>query len=222
MLPYVPSSLWGGLLLTLVLTVIPIVASFPIGILLALGRANQRLTMVSTICTMFIEIVRGVPLITILFFAELILPFFIGASTNIELATRMIVGLTLFTAAYVAEIIRGGLQIIPHGQREAAQALGLGPSQITWLITMPQAIRAVIPALVSQFVSLFKDTTLVSIIGLFELLGIVELIVNGQQQYRPFQREAYLFVGVLYFIISLVMTSISRRLENTGVGAARR
>lgn len=220
-LPYVPSNLWGGLLLTMALTVVPIVASFPLGILLALGRANENLTMVSTLCTIFIEVVRGVPLITILFFAELILPFFIGASTDIELATRMMVGLTLFTAAYVAEVIRGGLQIIPDGQEEAAQALGLNSTQVTWLITMPQAIRAVIPALMSQFVSLFKDTTLVSIIGLFELLGIVELIVNGQQQYRPFQREAYLFVGVLYFVISLVMTSISRRLENTGVGAAR-
>ncbi|MEL6150750.1 MAG: ABC transporter permease subunit, partial [Chloroflexota bacterium] len=108
------------------------------------------------------------------------------------------------------------------GQTEAAQALGLPPVYITWLITMPQAIRAVIPALMSQFVSLFKDTTLVSIVGLFELLGIVELIVNGQQQYRPFQREAYLFVGIVYFVISLGMASISRRLENTGVGAARR
>ncbi|MEM6282234.1 MAG: amino acid ABC transporter permease [Chloroflexota bacterium] len=219
---YVPTTDWGGLALTLILTAIPIVASFPIGILLALGRANKDLVMVSTISTLFIEVARGVPLITILFFAKLILPFFISASSNIELAPRMMVGLTLFTAAYVAEIIRGGLQIIPKGQTEAAQALGLPAFYITWLITMPQAIRAVIPALMSQFVSLFKDTTLVSIVGLFELLGIVELIVNGQQQYRPFQREAYLFVGVVYFVISLAMASISRRLENTGVGAARR
>ncbi len=221
-LDYVPTTVWGGLMLTLILTAIPIVASFPIGILLALGRANTKLVMVSTFCTVFIEVARGVPLITILFFSKLILPFFISASSNIELVPRMMVGLTLFTAAYVAEIVRGGLQIVPRGQTEAAQALGLPPAYITWLVTLPQAIRAVIPALMSQFVSLFKDTTLVSIVGLFELIGIVELIVNGQQQYRTFQREAYLFIMVIYFVVSLVMSSISRRLESTGVGAARR
>ncbi len=222
LLPFVPTTDWGGLVLTLILTAIPMVAAFPIGILLALGRANKRLVMVSTFCTIFIEVVRGVPLITILFFAKLILPFFISASGAIELAPRMMIGLSLFSGAYVAEIIRGGLQIVPRGQTEAAQALGLTPAYVTWLITMPQAIRAVIPALMSQVVSLFQDTTLVSIVGLFELLGIVELIVNGQQQYRSFQREAYIFVGLVYLVVSLVMASISRRLESTGVGAARR
>lgn len=221
-LPYVSTSLWGGLLLTMLLTGVAIVASFPIGILLALGRANTRLGVVSTASTVFIEVVRGVPLITILFFAKLILPFFISASSDIEQAIRMMVGLTLFTAAYLAEIVRGGLQIIPKGQTEAAQALGLAPTNITWLIVMPQALRAVIPAIMSQFVSLFKDTTLVSIVGLYELLGIIDFIVNGQQQYRIYQREAYIFVGILYFVISYVMSSISRRIENTGVGSARR
>lgn len=222
LLPFVPTTDWGGLMLTLVLTAIPMVAAFPIGVLLALGRANKRLVMVSTFCTIFIEIVRGVPLITILFFAKLILPFFISGSGAIELAPRMMIGLSLFSGAYMAEIIRGGLQIVPKGQMEAAQALGLQPAYVTWLITMPQAIRAVIPALMSQVVSLFQDTTLVSIVGLFELLGIVELIVNGQQQYRSFQREAYLFVGLVYLVVSLAVASISRHLESTGVGAARR
>ena len=218
----VPSSLWGGLMLTLILTGTALVLALPIGILLALGRQNTQLGAISVACTFFIEVVRGVPLITILFFAKLILPFFISGTADIEQATRMSVGLTLFLAAYVAEIIRGGLQIIPKGQTEAAQALGLSGGWTMILIIMPQALRAVIPAIMSQFVSLFKDTTLVAVVGLFEFFGIIDFIVNGQQQYRPYVREAYLFVGIVYFIISFVMSAISRRLEQTGVGAARR
>lgn len=221
-LAVVPSSLWGGLMLTLILTGTALVLALPIGILLALGRQNTQLGAISVACTIFIEVVRGVPLITILFFAKLILPFFISGTANIEQAVRMSVGLTLFLAAYVAEIIRGGLQIIPKGQTEAAQALGLSGGWTMTLIIMPQALRAVIPAIMSQFVSLFKDTTLVAVVGLFEFFGIIDFIVNGQQQYRPYVREAYLFVGLVYFIISFVMSAISRRLEQTGVGAARR
>jgi general L-amino acid transport system permease protein len=118
--------------------------------------------------------------------------------------------------------VRGGLQIVPHGQIEAARALGLSGFQTLIYITLPQALRAVIPAMMSQFVSLFKDTTLVSIVGLFELLGIVDFIVNGQQANRAFQREAYLFVGIIYFVIAYAMAQISRRLEETGSGAIRR
>lgn len=221
-LAVVPSSLWGGLMLTLILTGTALVLALPIGILLALGRQNTQLGAISVACTLFIEVVRGVPLITILFFAKLILPFFISGTADIEQAVRMSVGLTLFLAAYVAEIIRGGLQIIPKGQTEAAQALGLSGGLTMILIIMPQALRAVIPAIMSQFVSLFKDTTLVAVVGLFEFFGIIDFIVNGQQQYRPYVREAYLFVGIVYFIISFVMSAISRRLEQTGVGAARR
>ncbi|MGV2435014.1 MAG UNVERIFIED_CONTAM: amino acid ABC transporter permease [Anaerolineae bacterium] len=209
-------------MLTLILTGTALVLALPIGILLALGRQNTQLGAISVACTIFIEVVRGVPLITILFFAKLILPFFISGTANIEQAVRMSVGLTLFLAAYVAEIIRGGLQIIPKGQTEAAQALGLSGGLTMTLIIMPQALRAVIPAIMSQFVSLFKDTTLVAVVGLFEFFGIIDFIVNGQQQYRPYVREAYLFVGLVYFIISFVMSAISRRLEQTGVGAARR
>jgi general L-amino acid transport system permease protein len=134
----------------------------------------------------------------------------------------MMIGLTLFTAAYIAEIVRGGLQIVPNGQLEAAHALGLSSIQATRLIVLPQALRAVIPAIMSQFVSLFKDTTLVSVVGLFELLGIIDFIVNGQQQYRGLQREAYIFVGLIYFVISFSMSTVSRWVEKTGVGAARR
>lgn len=220
-LPQVPTSVWGGLMLTLVLTFVSIAASFPIGILLALGRRSD-LPVISVFCSAFIELVRGVPLITILFFAKLIVPFFAENLTDLDQVIRMMIGLTLFTAAYQAEVIRGGLQIVPKGQVEASMALGLNPVQTTTFIVMPQALRAVIPAIMSQFVSLFKDTTLVSIVGLFELLGIIDFIVNGQQQFRTFQREAYLFVGIIYFLISGIMSAVSRRLEESGSGSTRK
>lgn len=217
-LPVVPTSIWGGLMLTVVLTFVSIVASFPISILLALGR-RSNLPIVSLVCTTFIEVVRGVPLITILFFAKLIVPFFSDALVNVDDVIRMLIGLTLFTAAYQAEVIRGGLQIVDKGQYEASQALGLNGFYTLVFITLPQALRAVIPAMMSQFVSLFKDTTLVSIVGLFELLGIVDFIVNGQQANRAFQREAYLFVGIIYFVLAYMLSQVSRRLEETGAGS---
>lgn len=214
---------WQGLTLTLILTFISVVASLPLGVLLALGR-RSGLPVIGTFSILFIELVRGAPLITILFFAKHIVPFFFSAGATQDLGNvmRMLIGLTLFSAAYQAEIVRGGLQIIPKGQTEASQALGLNPFLTNTFIILPQALRAVIPATMSQFVSLFKDTSLVSIIGLFELLGIVELIVTGQQQYRPFVREAYLYIGIIYFAIAFVMSAVSRRLEETGSGAARR
>jgi His/Glu/Gln/Arg/opine family amino acid ABC transporter permease subunit len=220
-MPKVPTNVWGGLVLTILLTFVAITASFPIGVVLALGRRSQ-LPIISLFSTLFIEVVRGVPLITILFMAKFIVRYFADSLSEMELIVRLMIGLTLFTAAYVAEIVRGGLQIIPKGQIEASEALGLNPFLTNTFIVLPQALRAVIPALMSQFVSLFKDTTLVSIVGSFELLGMVEIIVTGQQIYRPFQREAYLFVGAIYFILSFVMSSVSRRLEETGSGTTRR
>ncbi len=220
-LPLVDSGQWGGLLLTVLLTVVGITASFPIGIALALGRRSS-LPVVKWTCTIFIETVRGVPLITVLFMAKLIVPFFWSALTDIDLTVRMMIGLTLFSAAYLAENVRGGLQIIPKGQIEAARALGLNPLLTTTLVVLPQALRAVIPAIVGQFISLFKDTSLVALVGLFELVGIVGLIVKGQPIYRPYQREAYIFVAIIYFIISYAMSDISRRLETSGAGSVRR
>ena len=220
-MPKVAQSVWGGLILTIVLTFVSLTIAFPIGILLALGR-RSKLPIISIFCVLFIEVVRGVPLITILFMAKFIVPYFAKSMSDTELLIRLLVGLTLFTAAYNAEIIRGGLQIIPKGQIEASQALGLNPFSTNLFIVLPQALRAVIPAMMSQSVSLFKDTTLVSIVGLFEFLGMIELIVNGQQIYRPYQREAYLFVGVIYFIISYIMSSLSRRLEESGAGTVRK
>lgn len=214
-------ALWEGLLLTLILTFISVFLSFPLGILLALGR-RSGLPVTGTFCVVFIEVIRGAPLITILFFAKNIIPFFAEGLTDLEDVLRMLVGLTLFSAAYQAEIVRGGLQIIPRGQTEASQALGLNNFFTNAFIILPQALRAVIPASMSQFVSLFKDTSLVQIIGLFELLGIAEIILNGQQRYRLAVREAYLYIGAMYFLVAFIMSAISRRLEETGSGSARR
>jgi His/Glu/Gln/Arg/opine family amino acid ABC transporter permease subunit len=220
-LPYVSSSVWGGLMLTLILTFVGITASFPLGVALALGRRSD-LPAVKWTCTLFIEMVRGVPLITILFMAKQIIPFFSSALSGIDLTVRMMIGVTLFSAAYLAENVRGGLQIIPHGQIEAARALGMNSLLTTSLIVLPQALRAVIPAIVGQFIALFKDTSLVAIVGLFELVGIVDTIVSGQPAYRPYQREAYIFIAIVYFAISYAMSDVSRRLETTGAGSVRR
>lgn len=220
-LPYVPPANWGGLLLTMLLTIVGIAASFPLGVALALGRRSD-LPAIKWTCTLFIETIRGVPLITILFMAKLIVPFFWSALANIDLTVRMMIGVTLFSAAYLAENVRGGLQIIPKGQLEAARALGMNPFLTTTLVVLPQALRAVIPAIVGQFISLFKDTSLVAIVGLFELVGIVDTIVSGQPIYRPYQREAYMFIAIIYFVISYAMSGISYRLETTGAGSVRR
>jgi His/Glu/Gln/Arg/opine family amino acid ABC transporter permease subunit len=220
-LPMVSTRLWGGLLLTFLLTFTGIVASFPLGVLLALGRRSE-LPVVKWTCTLFIETVRGVPLITILFMAKLIIPFFSSALVNIDLTVRMMIGTTLFSAAYLAENVRGGLQIIPRGQIEASRALGMNPALTMTLIVLPQALRAVIPAIVGQFISLFKDTSLVAIVGLYELVGMVDTIIKGQTVYRPYQREAYIFVALVYFVISYAMSDVSRRLEASGAGSTRR
>jgi general L-amino acid transport system permease protein len=208
-------------MLTILLTVVGIVASFPLGVLLALGRRSE-LPVVKWICTLFIETVRGVPLITILFMSKHIVPFFSSALANMDLTVRMMVGMTLFSAAYLAENVRGGLQIIPHGQIEAARALGMNPLVTTTFIVLPQALRAVIPAIVGQFIALFKDTSLVAVVGLFELVGIVDAIVSSQPAYRPYQREAYIFIAIVYFVISYAMSDVSRRLETSGAGSVRR
>lgn len=220
-LPQIPPALWGGLLLTMVLTIVGITASFPLGVALALGR-RSTLPVVKWTCTLLIETIRGVPLITILFMAEQIVPFFSRALNDLDVTIRMMIGLTLFSAAYLAENVRGGLQVIPYGQIEAARALGLNPILTTTFIILPQALRAVIPAIVGQFISLFKDTSLVAVVGLFELVGIVDIVVSGQAIYRPYQREAYIFVAIIYFVISYAMSDVSRRLEESGAGSVRR
>ena len=211
---------WGGLLLTMVLTVVGIVVAFPIGVLLALGRRSE-LPVVRVFSTLSIELVRGVPLVTILFAASILVPLVDPSLSGVDNVIRAMVGMTFFSAAYLAEIVRGGLQAIPSGQTEAAKALGMSGWQITLLIVLPQALRAVIPAIMGQFVSLFKDTSLVLIIGLLDLLGIARSVIN-QAEYIGLQRETLVFISVIYFVLSYLMSWGSRRIEQTGSGAVRR
>jgi His/Glu/Gln/Arg/opine family amino acid ABC transporter permease subunit len=220
LLPVSDTRNWGGLLLTMMLTIVGIIGSFPLGILLALGRRSE-LPVVKYVSTIYIEFVRGVPLITVLFMAQLLVPFLNPALAEVDAVFRAMVGITLFSAAYLAENVRGGLQAIPPGQVEAARALGLAGWQITLLITLPQALRAVIPALVGQFISLFKDTSLVAIVGLIDLTGISNAVV-AQTEFIGLRREAYVFITAIYFIFSYVMGYISRKLEESGSGAIRR
>lgn len=216
-LPVVDTNLWGGLLLTFVLTVAGIVVSMPIGILLALGRRSE-LPAVRWFSIAFIEVVRGVPLITVLFFAAIMLPLFLPQNMRFPLLWRIMIGIILFSAAYNAENVRGGLQAVPPGQAEAAKALGMNGLMITTFIVMPQALRVVIPATVSQFISLFKDTSLVGIAGLLELLYIGKTVL-AQPAWLGLQQEVYVFVAIIYFIFSYAMSYASLRLEAAlGVG----
>jgi general L-amino acid transport system permease protein len=209
-LPSVLTTQWGGLLLTLVLAAVSIFASFPLGILLALGRSS-KLPVVSWFSTLYIEVVRGVPLVTILFMSQIILPIFLP-DFRIDKVLRAMIGLTLFSTAYMAENIRGGLQGVPKGQYEAARAMGLSYPMAMLLIILPQALRSVIPAIVGQFISLFKDTSLVAIVGLLDLLGIARSII-ANPDWLGLQAEVYLFAAVIYFIFTYSMSDISRKIE---------
>ncbi len=216
-LPPVVTDLWGGLLLTFTLAVSGIALSFPLGVALAVGRQSSYPVM-RVFCTLFIEIVRGVPLITVLFMMQIMLQLFLPEGVTVERVFRAIAGFTLFTAAYLAEIVRGGLQSVGRGQSEAARALGLNGLQVLWFIILPQALRAVIPALVGQFISLFKDTSLVAIVGLLDLTGIANAVVQ-QQAFLGLQREVYLFIAAVYFVCAFSMSWASRRVEHLlGVG----
>jgi general L-amino acid transport system permease protein len=216
-LPTVSSNLWGGLLLTVLLATVGIILSFPLGVLLALGR-RSTLPAVRILSTAYIELIRGVPLVTILFMADILLPFFLPGEIRIDRVTRAMGGITLFSAAYVAENVRGGLQAIPSGQIEAAQALGLSTARINIHVVLPQALRAVIPANVGLFISLLKDTTLVTIIGLMEMLGIGRAIL-AQPESLGAHLEIYVFVGAVFFVLCYAMSQASYRLEHAlGVG----
>jgi len=207
----VPTNLWGGLLLTFLLTVVGISLSFPLGILLALGR-RSRLPVIRWASIVYIEVIRGVPLVTILFMASTMVPLFLPGGIRPDNVLRAMIGITLFSAAYLAENVRGGLQAIEQGQYEASHALGLSGVQTMAIIILPQALRLVIPVLVGQFISLFKDTTLVATIGLLDLLGIARSVL-AQPQFVGFQREVLLFITMIYWIFSYFMSLISQRLE---------
>ena len=209
---------WGGLYMNLVASVAAIVLAFPLGLLLALGRRSS-LPVVRWMCTVYIEIIRGVPLITLLLMARFFLGFFLDTDNPLSLPTRAIAAITLFSAAYIAEIVRGGLQAVPTGQTEAGQALGLGASAITRLLVLPQALRAVIPAMVGQFISLFKDTTLLFIIGVLEFLGVRD-VVHSQAAFQNVGiAETLVFVASGFWAISFTMSRESQRLERLlGIG----
>lgn len=207
----VGTELWNGLLLTLLMAVVSIVLSFPLGVLLALGRQSD-LPMVRWFSIFYIEVIRGLPLIGILFMAQVMLPLLLPPEIRLDRVLRAIAGLTLFSAAYLAENVRGGLQSLPRGQVEAGKALGFNPFLVVGLIVLPQALRAVIPAIVGQFISLFKDTTLLSIVGLLELIGIARSVL-AQPQFLGRYAEVYLFIGIIYWFFCYTMSLFSRRLE---------
>lgn len=210
-LPLVKYDVWGGLLLTFMLAILGIVISFPLGVLLALGRRSS-LPVVKAASVAYIEVIRGVPLVTILFMAQVVLPLFLGGETTLERSTRALVGIILFSAAYQAENVRGGLQSIPIGQTEAAKALGMNTFLTTLLIVLPQALRAVIPATVGQFISLFKDTSLVAIVGLTDLLGAARGVL-AKPEFLGLTSEVFLFCAVIYWFFNYAMSYASKRLE---------
>lgn len=222
-LPIVETERWGGLFVTLVVAIVGIVASFPIAILLALGR-RSKLPFVRWASIGFIELVRGVPLITMLFMASVMLPLFLPEGVNFDKLLRALIGVSLFSGAYLAEVVRGGLQAIPRGQYEAADALGLSYPQKMGLIVLPQALKLVIPGIVNSSIALFKDTSLVLIIGLFDLLGIVQQAISSDQTWFSPSTPAtgYIFAGFVFWIFCFGMSRYSQWMERRlGAGDKR-
>ncbi len=210
-LPYVENGRWGGLILTLILATFGIAAAFPLSILLALGR-RSRLPALRWICVAYIELIRGVPLISLLFMASVMLPLFLPAGVTMDKLLRAQLAMILFAAAYLAEVVRGGLQSVARHQGESADALGLSWRNKMRLIVLPQALRAAIPPLVNTFIGFFKDTSLVLIIGLFDLLSTVKVSLQDPA-WTGYGVEAYLFVSAVYFIFCNAMSRYSQGLE---------
>lgn len=210
----VPTSQWGGLTLTLIIALIGIIVSMPLGILLALGRQSQ-LPVIKAFCVAFIELWRAVPLITVLFMASVMFPLFMPQGVNPDVLLRAIVGICLFQSAYMAEVVRGGLQAMPRGQFEASAALGLSKVKTMGLIILPQALKHVIPGIVNNFIALFKDTSLVSIIGVFELLNTVRAASRDVDWSSPTQAvSGYIFAGFVFWVFCFGMSRYSIYMEN--------
>lgn len=210
-LRFVEQERWGGLVITLILATFGIALAFPLGILMALGRRSD-MPAIKTICVVYIEIIRGVPLISLLIMASVMLPLFLPEGFTIDKLLRAQVAIILFAAAYLAEVVRGGLQAIPKGQYEAADALGLSYWKKTGLIILPQALRLVIPPLVNTFIGLFKDTSLVIVIGIFDLLNAAKT-ATIEPAWRGFSVEVYLFVSAIYFVFCFAMSKYSQAVE---------
>lgn len=211
-LPVVETTKWSGICLTLLLSIFGLTAAYPLGVVLALGR-QSKLPAIRTLSVVYIELIRGVPLISLLFMASVMFPLFLPEGITIDKIIRAQVAIILFTAAYIAEVVRGGLQAIPRGQYEAAESLGLDYYLKMRLIILPQALKVVIPPTVSILISAFKDTSLVVIIGLFDLLKTTQVTLSNPE-WTGFSAEAYVFISLLYFAGCFSMSNFSRRLEN--------
>jgi general L-amino acid transport system permease protein len=210
-LPSVESTQWGGLPLTLLLSVFGLTAAYPLGVILALGR-QSKMPAIRVLCIIYIELIRGVPLISLLFMGSIIFPLFLPEGITINKILRAQAAIILFTAAYIAEVVRGGLQAMQRGQYEAAESIGLNYFLTMRLIILPQALKIVIPPTVQQLISAFKDTSLVVIIALFDLLKTSQTVLSNPE-WMGFSREAYIFVAILYFLGCFSMANYSRKLE---------
>jgi general L-amino acid transport system permease protein len=210
-LTFVPQERWGGLAVTLILATFGLAFGFPLGILVALGR-RSHLPAIKTICITYVELIRGVPLVSLLFMASVMFPLFLPDGINIDKLLRAQIAIILFAGAYLAEVVRGGLQALPKGQSEGADALGLSYWQKTGLVVLPQALRLVIPPLVNTFIGFFKDTSLVLIIGIFDLLTAAKTAIV-EPAWQGFSLEVYVAAGVIYFAFCFAMSRYSQRLE---------
>lgn len=208
----VETSRWGGLPLTIMLATISIALAFPLSLLVALGRRSD-LPAIRSLCTIFVELIRGVPLISVLFMASFMFPLFMPVGVTIDVLLRVLVGITLFQTAYMAEVIRGGLQAIPKGQVEAAATLGLSYWQTQRKIVLPQALAMVVPGIMNSFIAIFKDTSLVTIVSLYELTGALRLALGSDADWRSFYIEGYLFIAMIYFVFCFSMSRYSAWVE---------
>lgn len=210
----VQTTAWGGLPLTLLLSIATVAGAAPLAVALALGRRSM-LPVIQRGCAFFIEVLRAVPLVSVLLLAAFLLPLFLPQGVSVDVLFRVWVGMLLFAAAYLAEVLRGGLQSIPAGQREAAAALGLGYWQIQLHVVLPQALRATLPALMNSFISIIKETSLVTVVSLYELTGALNLAISGDLDWREFYLECYLFTAGIYWLICVSLSRYSRRLAAT-------
>jgi general L-amino acid transport system permease protein len=211
-LRYVETDLWSGLPLTILLASLSMAMAFPIAVGIALGR-RSGMPAIRSLCTVYVELIRGVPLISVLFMASFMFPLLMPQGFNIDVLIRVLAGITLFAAAYMAEVIRGGLQAIPKGQVEAAATLGLSYWQTQRMVVLPQALAMVVPGIMNNFISTFKDTSLVAIVSLYELTGAMGMAMNSDANWRPFRIEGYLFIALIYFVFCFSMSRYSQWIE---------
>ena len=208
----VPTTRWGGLPLSLLLAIVGLALALPLGVALALGRRSS-MPVVRTLCASYIELVRGVPLISVLFMATFMLPLLLPGGWTVDVLLRVLAGIVLFTAAYLAEVVRGGLQAVPAGQIDAARALGLRAWGVQREVVLPQALRKVVPALMNSVIGALKDSSLVTVVGLYELTGSLSLALGGDPLWRPFYLEGYLFVAAVYWALCFSLSRYSLWIE---------